>query len=92
MNKKPVQNELGKLDKLNQQEVRLLRMIQNEQKLAKEKFPLIFALTATFGIVATVSGFGKTIDKIPMLRDHPYILIIIGATVLIITGAVYKRN
>lgn len=80
------------LEKLSHGQDKILSLLHEEQRRAKEKFPLAYALVATFGLVATVAGFNKLIDKTTFLKENPIILIAIGVTVLIVTGAVYKKR
>ena len=35
------------------------------------RFPIIFSLLTTFGLVATLYGFEKVIDNISFLSNHP---------------------
>lgn len=79
------------LEKLNQQEEKILSILREERNRAKERFPLAYALIATFGLVCIISGFNKSIDHIQFLRDYPFILIIVGVIILIITGEAYRR-
>ncbi len=80
------------LESLNHGQEKILSLLHEEQRRAKEKFPLAYALLATFGLVATVTGFSKLIDKTEHLKEHPIILIVIGIVVLIVTGAVYNKR
>lgn len=80
------------LEALSHRQEKILSLLHEEQRRAKEKFPLVFALVATFGLVATIAGFSKLIDKIEFLKEDPIILIIIGITVLVVTGAVYNKR
>lgn len=81
----------NKLDKINAQEDKILRMLREERKLVKERFPLSFALAATIGAAATLSGINKMIDEVDFLVNNPIVLVIIGLTILVITGAAYKK-
>lgn len=81
----------GKLDQLTAQEEKILRLLREERSRVKQKFPLAYALFATFGLVAVISGFNKSIDHVPFLKENPYILIIAGITILILTGTAYRR-
>ena len=53
--------------------------------------PLLFTMLATFGLVATLYGFERLIDKIDLLADNPFILLAIGVLTLILTGSLYKK-
>lgn len=55
------------------------------------RFPIIFSLLTTFGLVATLYGFEKVIDKIDFLSNNPEILLFIGLLVLAGTGSLYKK-
>lgn len=80
------------LEVLNHRQEKILSLLHEEQRRAKEKFPLFYALLATFGIVATIAGFSKLIDKVRLLKENPIILMVIGVSVLVVTGAVYNKR
>lgn len=55
------------------------------------RFPLLFTMLASFGLVATFYGFEGLIDKIDLLADNPIILLGMGVLTLIATGTLYKK-
>ena len=55
------------------------------------KYPLIFVLLSSFGLVATFYGFEKVIDNIPFFVENPNMILISGILVLIITGTLFKK-
>jgi len=55
------------------------------------RFPLVFVLLSSFGLVATFYGFEKVIDGIPFFTNNPYMILITGILVLLFTGALYKK-
>lgn len=55
------------------------------------RFPIIFSLLTTFGLVATLYGFEKVIDNIDFLSNHPEILLVVGLLTLAGTGTLYKK-
>ncbi len=55
------------------------------------KYPLIFSLGATFGLVSTLYGFEKLIDKVQLFVDNPWILLATGLLTLAITGSFYNK-
>lgn len=55
------------------------------------RFPLLFTLLATFGVVATFYGFNGILEKIPLLARDPYISLAIGILILVVTGKLYKK-
>lgn len=73
-------------------------LLQREEEQVKKirdtyanKYPLVFALGATFGFVATLYGFEKLIDNIDLFVNNPWILLGVGVTVLYVTGTFYNK-
>ena len=67
------------------------KVVEPYRRTAFSKFPLLFLLLTTFGLVATLYGFEKIIDNITLLKDHPLILLLVGLGVLALTGRIYKK-
>jgi len=67
----------------------------NEFKVARKhafsRFPLLFTLLGTFGVVATMYGFNGILENIPLLVNNPYISLIVGLVILVFTGTLYKK-
>lgn len=67
----------------------------NEFKVARKhafaRFPLLFTLLGTFGVVATMYGFNGILENIPLLVNNPYISLVIGLSILVFTGTLYKK-
>jgi hypothetical protein len=55
-----------------------------------KKYPITYALLVTFALVSILHGFELFFDKVVLIHNHPWILILGGLFVLIITGSVYK--
>ena len=55
------------------------------------RYPLIFSLLGTFGIVSILYGFNALLDEIPLMKEHPLLPMTIGVILLVITGSLYKR-
>jgi hypothetical protein len=72
-------------------EKKLLQLLSKHRDHAAKKFPLGFALIATFGLVATLQGFQKLIERIPLLAHNPWISLAVGVSTLIASGAVYRK-
>lgn len=73
-------------------------LLQREEEQVKKirdtyanKYPLLFALGATFGFVATLYGFEKLIDKVDFFTNNPWILLGVGVSVLYVTGTFYNK-
>lgn len=69
----------------------LVKNVGQKRETLFQKFPLIFTLGGTFGLVATFYGFEKIIDKIDFLSDNPWILLGAGLATLTVTGSLYNK-
>jgi hypothetical protein len=69
----------------------LSEKIKSTRDSAFTKFPLVFVLLSSFGLVATFYGFEKVIDEIPLFTESPYLILITGIITLLMTGALYKK-
>lgn len=68
----------------------MTRLAEKRQSVF-ERFPLLFTMLATFGVVATFYGFEGLINKVDVLADNPFILLGAGVSTLVITGTLYKK-
>ncbi len=68
-----------------------VRKFLRERDSAFKRFPLLFTLLGTFGVIATFYGFQHVFESIPLLADHPYIALIVGLVILFATGKLYKK-
>ena len=86
--KHPLSDQLktleGSISKLGQQ-------VTQERDSVFEKFPILFLLFSSFGLVATFYGFEKIIDKIPYFVENPEMIFITGVVILFLSGALYKK-
>lgn len=64
--------------------------VRSRESLA-QRFPLFFGLTATFGLVSVLYGFEKLIDRVDLFVNNPWILLVTGIILLLVTGAAYKK-
>ena len=69
----------------------LIHKLSERRKTVFERFPLIFTLLGSFGLVATFYGIERIIDQIPFLANNPLILLGTGLAILIGTGTLYKK-
>ncbi len=72
-------------------EKKLVSSVDSRRKAAFERFPLLFTLLGTFGLVATFYGFEAMIDSIDVLADNPWLLLATGVGILAATGTLYKK-
>lgn len=72
-------------------EERIAHRLADSRDRAAVKFPLIFGLAASFGLVSTFYGFEGLINKIPMLQNNPWLVLATGVVVLLVTGTAYRK-
>jgi len=86
--RKKVEEEIAKLEHMGGS---LRGQVESLRDSAFERFPVLFVLASSFGLVATFYGFEKFIDDIPYFIEHPRMILITGVLVLIATGSLYKK-
>lgn len=70
---------------------KVVRKIEKTRKSVFARFPLMFTLLGTFGLVATMTGVGRIIEETLFLSDNPIILVVFGLAILTFTGTLYKK-
>jgi hydrogenase maturation factor len=65
--------------------------IQPVRSSILNRFPVMFSLLTTFGVSTTFYGFEKMVDGIPLLSNHPFLMLILGMGMLAFTGTLYKK-
>ena len=58
---------------------------------ALHRFPLLFGILATVGAIATFTGLSRLIAEIDWLNRNPWVLLVFGLLVLLLTGTLYKK-
>lgn len=56
-----------------------------------QKYPVLFAIGATFGLVSVLYGFEKLIDQNKIFSDNPWFLLGMGLVILVITGSFFNK-
>lgn len=77
--------------KILQKEKAVVQILDQQRKRLSQKYPLVFTMLASFGLVATFYGFEHIIDGIDILADNPIIMLVTGVLALAISGQLYKR-
>lgn len=67
------------------------KRLERQRRAVFTRFPLLFTLLATFGLVATLYGFEGVINQIPFFTNNPYVLLVTGVVILAFTGTLYKK-
>lgn len=81
----------AELQKLEEMGGRVPDRLKKYRDGAFAKFPLLFTLFSTFGLVATLYGFEKMIDQIDFFANNPYIILGTGLLILFVTGVLFKK-
>ena len=68
-----------------------LQKFTKQRDTVFSRFPLLFTILGTFGVVATFYGLQHILEKIPLIANDPYIALGLGITILLFTGTLYKR-
>lgn len=76
---------------LTDKEKSVVEKITQKKHNVLDRFPLLFTLLGSFGLVATFYGFEHLIDKSVLLSENPLILLGLGVSTLIFTGTLYKK-
>jgi hypothetical protein len=66
------------------------KLVQKRESVFS-RFPLLFTLLGTFGVVATFYGFEHLIDKFSFFSNNPFVLLATGIITLVVTGTLYKK-
>lgn len=74
-----------------QAEEKIIQNAMSRRESLAQRFPLVFGLTATLGLVSVLYGFEKLIDRVELFVNNPWILLVFGVGLLLITGAAYKK-
>lgn len=78
-------------NKIIQAEEKIIHDAVSRRESLAQRFPLFFGLMATFGLVSVLYGFEKLIDRVDLFVNNPWILLVFGISLLLLTGAAYKK-
>ena len=81
----------SEIDKLEEMGGKWRGQAKNLRDSTFTRFPVIVVFLSTFGLVATLYGFEKTIDEIGFFRENPKMVLVAGVLVLVLTGTLYKK-
>ena len=79
------------LEVVRKAETDVIKELAKRRDTAYQRFPLLFTMLATFGIVATFYGFEHLIDSVDFLANNPILLLGVGILTLVLTGQLYKK-
>lgn len=67
------------------------KMIDPMRKSLFKRFPTTLTLCVTFGVGATFYGIERVIADMPWLNAHPIVIVLMGLSVLVVTGKLYQK-
>ncbi len=73
------------------QQADALKKLTKKRDTAFKRFPLVFTLLGTFGVVSTLYGVQHLFDKIPVLANNPLLSLGVGVLILLLSGTLYKK-
>lgn len=68
-----------------------IKKFERQRNRAVARFPLVFLLLGTFGVVTTYYGLQHLLAKIPLIANNPVIALLTGLSILVFTGTLYKK-
>ncbi len=68
-----------------------LKKLTRQRNRVFARFPLLFILLGTFGVISTYYGLQHILEKIPVIANNPVIALATGLVILLFTGTLYKR-
>lgn len=75
----------------NQNHIDTFDRLTQRRDTAFRRYPLVFTLLGTFGLVSTLYGFQHLLDKVPLLANNPIVALLVGLAILFLTGSLYKK-
>jgi hypothetical protein len=72
-------------------ETQIDKVVSPARKRVLQRFPSLFLLLITLGVTATILGLEQLILQVEYLRENPSLVLIIGLSLLIFTGTLYKK-
>jgi uncharacterized integral membrane protein len=82
-------NTLGKAASITEKNIKTY--VAPVRDTVFKRFPTLFSLLVTFGVVATFLGMEKIIEQSKFLDDSPWLILTIGVSILFLTGKLYKK-
>jgi uncharacterized membrane protein HdeD (DUF308 family) len=82
---------LDLLKKMEELTARLNQIFSEKGKSVFARYPMTFALLVVFGVTMVSQGVKDLLLEIKIFENQPWIMLVAGIIVLIITGTLYKK-
>ena len=83
--------EIDILKKLEDLTAKMNQLFSEKGKNVFSRYPLLFALLIVFGVTMVTEGMKDMLAEVQFFHDKPFIMLLMGLLVLIITGTLYKK-
>ncbi len=83
--------EIDILKKLEDLTARLNQLFGEKGRNVFGRYPLLFALLIVFGVTMVTQGIKDFLEQISFFHNNPFVMILLGLIILIITGTLYKK-
>ena len=67
------------------------KLIDPVRRSVFRRFPSLFILLVTFGVSATIYGFEVLITQWTYMYERPWLILLLGISILVGTGTLYKK-
>ncbi len=84
-------DELDLLKKVEELTSRLNDLFSQKSKPFLVRYPLLFTLLVIFGAIMISEGMRGILSEIKFFQFHPFVMLLIGVLILILTGTLYKK-
>lgn len=86
-----MKEEIDLLKKIEDLTAKLNQVFGEKGKYVFIRYPLTFALLIIFGATMVSQAVKELLLEIPLFKNSPIAMLLIGLLVLIITGTLYKK-
>lgn len=83
--------QIDLLKKVEELTSKLNNLFNEKGKSVFSRYPLTFALLVVFGVSMVSVGIKDLLYEIHFLQNQPFMMLLLGIIVLIITGTLYKK-
>ncbi len=67
------------------------KTIDPYRKSFARRYPTIFLLAVAFGVAAVAHGLTGLIEDVTLFADRPFLVLLCGVFILVVTGRLYKK-
>ncbi len=76
---------------MSKNKTKTLKQLARQRNRFLARFPLVFIILGTFGVVSIYYGLQNLLERITFLANNPVIALAAGTIILLLTGTLYKK-